>query len=191
MATESTAAAATRAALRAKALRDSTWRAGAETRRVRSAKKEKNRETERERERERERSASVALARARARERGVEHEGSRHTRLVLSPLFLSLFSVPNCVGSSYLVLLCVGGGPGDDPPGGLSVQAHAARSGHSRGHHHHPPPNSHFLFLFLWCGVRARACVHWLCSVLCVALCLRRLERSSLGVHQPTHSPTT
>ena len=33
------------------------------------------------------------------------------------------------------------------------------------------------------CGVRARACVHWLGSVLCVALCLRRLERSSLGVH--------
>ena len=164
MATESTAAAATRAALRAKALRDSTWRAGAETRRVRSAKKEKNRETERERERERERDPHPWRARARERERGVEHEGSRHTRLVLSPFFFPSVSPyrTDCVGSSYLVLLCVGGGPGDDPPGGLSVQAHAARSGHSRGHHHPPPPNSHFLFL--WCSC---ACVRPL-ALLCV-----------------------
>ena len=41
------------------------------------------------------------------------------------------------------------------------------------------------------CGVRARACSTGfaLCSV-CVALCLLRLDRSSLGNHKPTHSPT-
>ena len=41
------------------------------------------------------------------------------------------------------------------------------------------------------CGVRARACSTGfaLCCV-CVALCLLRLDRSSLGNHKPTHSPT-
>ena len=99
----------------------------------------------------------------------------------MSPLFLSLFSVPNCVGSSYLVLLCVGGGPGDDPPGGLSVQAHAARSGHSRGHHHPPPPNSHFLFL--WCSCACVRPLAWLC-VVCGSL------PSSIGAQQLGGSST-
>ena len=101
----------------------------------------------------------------------------------MSPFFFPSVSPyrTDCVGSSYLVLLCVGGGPGDDPPGGLSVQAHAARSGHSRGHHHPPPPNSHFLFL--WCSCACVRPLAWLC-VVCGSL------PSSIGAQQLGGSST-
>ena len=88
---ESTAAAATRA-LRAKALRDSTWRAGRrhdESGQRRKKKIERQREREREREkREREREIRIpARARARERERG---SNITVTHKACLALFLSL-----------------------------------------------------------------------------------------------------
>ena len=122
---------------------------------------EERKKIERQREREREREIRIRGARARARERGVEHEESRHTRLVLSPFFfpsvspyrtalavltLCSFVLAVALVTTLLVVCLLQHTP-------LALVT--------------PEVIIIIIILILTsssCGVRARACVHWLCS---------------------------